>query len=47
MTLEQELIIQKWARKMYNKPIQEVEKIKRGTISSVSQRLKPFDGKSK
>lgn len=41
MTLEQECIVQAWAKRITTKPIKEVEKIKKGTITSVRERLKP------
>lgn len=43
MTLEQECIVQAWAKRIVSKPIQEVEKIKKGTITSVRKRLKPIE----
>lgn len=40
MTLEQECQVQQWAKRMYSKPITYHDKIKKGTISSVRQKLK-------
>lgn len=45
MTLEQECIIQQWAKKMYSKPIELKTQIKKGTISSIRHKLKPIETK--